>query len=118
MKKLFLAIVACMMIGVYGNAVPTVSTSSTTISQSVTFRTTQKMRGSDAEIYFYTDRTFQVYSPNGAFLSSGTWTISGSGTSREIFLYIDGELWLKGECRLSQGNLSWVRLNGVTYYKK
>ena len=87
-----------------------------TASQSVVFRSTQKLRSRDGyEIYFYSNRKCDGYNDSGRLMFSTTYRVANG----EVFLLDEnGRTVYKGRYRMkSDGrNLSSVTIAGTTYY--
>ncbi len=86
-------------------------------TRSVVFRTTQKCVGSDGwSIIFYSNRTCQVR--EGDIIRC---TLTYTLRDGEAHLIDDeGNTIMAGTYQMSRDgrNLSWVKFNGVTYYKR
>ena len=115
MKKLLFVLLFATLMGLGIQATP-VSMPEPSPQKSTTFRSTQKLR-SDArfEMYVYSNHTIEMYDDEGRPAGSGTWQIKGG----EFYIYANsGSLIEKCQCRISQGELKWVKFHGATYYKR
>lgn len=114
MKKLLIALVLIVAVGITVNA-ESMPVNGLSYTPGITFRTIQKLRDSDGfEMYLKTNHVIEMYDHKGAPAGTGTWKIEGG----ELYFYSNsGTLIRKCPCKVSNGELQWVKFDGSTYYK-